>query len=336
MSALNFRLRIRPRVLRGISQVDLSTTILGERITLPVGIAPTATQKLAHPDGERATARAAAKTGTCMILSTVGSMSLEEVTNVAPNSLRWMQLYVLSSQEMTKSIVQRAEKEGYKAIVMTVDATVRGKRQRDVSNHSFLLPYLMDIPNIEPAKVTDAKSSSNFEQNKQQSSGFVFDTFAKSLFDMSITFETIQWLKNITKLPVLVKGILTADDARKALEYGVDGIIVSNHGGRQLDYVPATIDILPEIVNAVQGRVEVYVDGGIRTGIDVFKALALGARAVFIGRPAIWGLAYKGEEGVSQVLEILKEELKIAMILSGCASVADIKPSHVMRCPSRL
>ena len=181
-----------------------------------------------------------------MILSTVGSISLEEVTTVAPNSLRWMQLYVLSSQEMTKSIVQRAEKEGYKAIVMTVDATVRGKRQRDVSNHSFLLPYLMDIPNIEPAKVTDAKSSSNFEQNKQQSSGFVFDTFAKSLFDMSITFETIQWLKNITKLPVLVKGILTADDATKALEYGVDGIIVSNHGGRQLDYVPATVSVIHE------------------------------------------------------------------------------------------
>ncbi|CAH3122285.1 unnamed protein product [Porites lobata] len=311
------RLRIRPRVLCGISEVDLSTTVLGEKVSLPIGIAPTATQKLAHPDGEQATAKAASKAGTCMILSCVGSTSLEDVATMAPESVKWLQLYVLSSQEMTKKIVKRAEKEGYKAIVMTVDATVRGKRQKDVRNHSFLLPHLMNIPNVDPAKMADAKRSSDFEKNKQRGSGFAFDNFAKTLFNKSITFETIDWLKSITKLPVLVKGILTADDARKAVQHGVDGIIVSNHGGRQLDCVPATIDVLPEIVDAVNGKVEVYVDGGIRLGTDVFKALALGARAVFIGRPAIWGLAYKGEEGVTKVLDILKEELEIAMILSG-------------------
>lgn len=174
----------------------------------------------------------------------MGSTTLEDVMAAAPDSLKWMQLYVLSSQEMTKSIVKRAENEGYKAIVMTVDATVRGKRQRDVQNHSFLLPYVMTVPNIEAAKVTEAKKSSNFEQNKQQRSGFVFDSFAKSLIDPSITFETINWLKSITKLPILVKGILTADDARKAVEHGANGIIVSNHGGRQLDYVPATVCVL--------------------------------------------------------------------------------------------
>lgn len=330
------RLRIRPRVLCGISQVDLSTTILGERISMPIGIAPTATLILAHPDGEKATARAAAKAETCSIISTMGSTTLEDVTVAAPGSLKWMQLYVLSSKEMTKSIVQRAEKKGYKAIVMTVDATVRGKRLRDARNHSLLLPYVMKIPNIEAAMVADAKKSSDFDKNVKQSSRFVFDTFAKNLLELSISFETINWLKSITKLPILLKGILTADDAIKAVEHGADGIIVSNHGGRQLDCVPATIDVLPEIVDAVQGRVEVYVDGGIRTGTDVFKALALGARAVFIGRPAIWGLAYKGEEGVSKVLEILREEFKTTMILSGCASLADIKPSHVMRYPARL
>ena len=178
-----------------------------------------------------------------MVLSTVGSTALEDVAAAAPDSLKWMQLYVLSSQEMTKRIVQHAETKGYKAIVMTVDATVRGKRLSDVRNHSLVLPYFMTIPNIESAKVADAKESSNFEQNKQHSSGFVFDSFAKSLFDTSITFETINWLKSITKLPILLKGVLTADDAVKAVEHGADGIIVSNHGGRQLDYVPATVSV---------------------------------------------------------------------------------------------
>ena len=174
----------------------------------------------------------------------MASSTLEDVTTAAPDSVKWMQLYVLSSQEITKSIVKRAEKKGYRAIVMTVDAIVRGKRQRDVKNHSFLLPHVMNIPNIEPAKMADAKRSSNFEKNKQQSSGFAFDTFAKSLFDTSITFETINWLKSITTLPILVKGILTADDARKAVEHGADGIIVSNHGGRQLNCVPATVSVI--------------------------------------------------------------------------------------------
>ena len=178
-----------------------------------------------------------------MILSCVGSTSLEDVATIAPESVKWMQLYVLNSQEMTKKIVKRAEKEGYKAIVLTVDATVRGKRQKDVRNHSFLLPHLMNIPNVDPAKMADAKRSSDFEKNKQQGSGFAFDNFAKTLFNKSITFETIDWLKSITKLPVLIKGILTAGDARKAVQHGVDGIIVSNHGGRQLDCVPATVSV---------------------------------------------------------------------------------------------
>ena len=173
----------------------------------------------------------------------MGSTTLEDVTVAAPGSLKWMQLYVLSSKEMTKSIVQRAEKKGYKAIVMTVDATVRGKRLRDARNHSLLLPYVMKIPNIEAATVADAKKSSDFDKNVKQSSRFVFDTFAKNLLELSISFETINWLKSITKLPILLKGILTADDAIKAVEHGADGIIVSNHGGRQLDCVPATVSV---------------------------------------------------------------------------------------------
>ena len=186
---------------------------------------------------------AASKAGTCMILSCVGSTSLEDVATMAPESVKWLQLYVLSSQEMTKKIVKRAEKEGYKAIVLTVDGTVKGKRPKDVRNQSVLLPHLMNIPNVDPAKMVDAKRSSDFERNKQQGSGFAFDNFAKTLFNKSITFETIDWLKSITKLPVLIKGILTAGDARKAVQHGVDGIIVSNHGGRQLDCVPATVSV---------------------------------------------------------------------------------------------
>ena len=178
-----------------------------------------------------------------MVLSSVGSTALEDVAAAAPGSLRWMQLYVLSSQEMTRRIVQHAEKEGYKAIVMTVDAPVRGKRLNDARNHSLLLPYFMTFPNIESAKVAEAKESSNFKQNKQHSPGFVFDSLVKSLFDASITFETINWLKSITKLPIILKGILTADDAVKAVQHGADGIIVSNHGGRQLDYVPAAVSV---------------------------------------------------------------------------------------------
>ena len=179
-----------------------------------------------------------------MILSCVGSTALEDVTTAAPDALKWMQLFVFKSREMTKNIVQRAEKAGYKAIVLTVDSAVKGKRLNEVRNRSLLLPHVMNLPNVSTAQISDAKKSSNFEQNKQPSStSFAFDRFTQSLVDGSISFEAVTWLKNITKLPIVLKGILTADDAREAIEHGADGIIVSNHGGRQLDYLPASVSV---------------------------------------------------------------------------------------------
>ncbi|NXM85204.1 HAOX2 oxidase, partial [Oenanthe oenanthe] len=295
------RIRFRPRMLRDVSVMDIRTKILGSEISFPVGIAPTGFHQLAWPDGEKSTARAARAMGTCYIASTYSTCTLEEIAAAAPGSLRWFQLYIHRNRAASQQLVQRAEAMGFQGLVLTADLPYTGKRRDDVRN-GFRLPPHMKVKNLERA----------------------FEVCKMSLLDPSVTWNDIYWLQSLTRLPIIIKGILTREDAELAVRHGVQGIIVSNHGGRQLDEGPATIDALAEVVEAVRGRVEVYVDGGIRKGSDVLKALALGAKCVFIGRPALWGLAYKGEEGLQDVLRILQDEFRLSMALAGCARVSEI------------
>ncbi|NXU74281.1 HAOX2 oxidase, partial [Oreotrochilus melanogaster] len=300
------RIHFRPRMLRDVSMMDIRTKILGTEISFPVGIAPTGFHQLAWPDGEKSTARAAKAMNTCYIASTYSTCTLEEISAAAPGGLRWFQLYVHRNREVSKNLVQRAEASGFQALVLTADLPYTGRRRDDIRN-GFRLPPHMKLKNLEGA----------------------FEVCRMSLLDASVTWNDIYWLRSLTQLPIIIKGILTKEDAKLAVRHGVQGIIVSNHGGRQLDGGLATIDALVEIVEAVQGRVEVYLDGGIRKGSDVLKALALGAKCVFIGRPALWGLAYKGEEGLQDVLRILQDEFRLSMALAGCASVSEIGPHLV-------
>lgn len=321
------RWRFRPRFLRDVSVRDLSTTVLGHRISFPVAVAPTAMQKLAHPDGELATAKACSAAQTLMGLSTLSTTPLEDVASVDPKSPKWFQLYVYKDRDSTRHLVERAEKAGFTALILTVDTPLLGSRLADVRNKFALPPHikLANFENLSKFRVQSSGSSSGLEE------------YTTAMMDPSLSWKDIHWLRSITKMPVVVKGILTAEDAILAVQNGAAGIVVSNHGARQLDDDPATIDVLAEIVEAVKGRVEVYLDGGIRRGTDVLKAIALGAKCVFIGRPALWGLTHSGEQGVRHVLEILRHEFDVAMALSGCASIADVTPSLVTRhCPCRL
>ncbi|XP_054282740.1 uncharacterized protein LOC128999963 [Macrosteles quadrilineatus] len=315
------RLRIRPRMLIDMTGLTMSTTVLGERVSLPIGIAPTAMQKMAHPLGECANAKAAGALGTIFTLSTIATSSLEELATDAPRTIKWFQLYIYKDREVTKRLVQRAENNGFKALVLTVDAPIFGIRYPDVRNQ-FCLP-----PHLRLANFVDEKATQINEVKDNQSS---LGAYVASLFDQGVTWDDVKWLKSITKLPIVLKGILTADDAIIAANLGVAGIQVSNHGGRQLDTVPATIEALPEIVRAVGDRCEIYFDGGVRTGTDVFKALALGARMVFVGRPALWGLTHSGQQGVERILNILKKELHTTMALAGCSSIEAITKSMVV------
>ncbi|CAN1827905.1 Peroxisomal (S)-2-hydroxyacid oxidase GLO4, partial [Linum perenne] len=287
------RITIRPRVLIDVSRIDTSTTILGYPISSPIMVAPTALHKLANPEGELATARAAAASNTIMILSFSSSYNVEEVA-ASCNAVRFFQLYVCRGRHIAANLVQRAERSGYKAIVLTVDRPRRGRKEADIRNR-FILPKLKNI-----------------------------EEFVSHEVDADVA-----WLKSITNLPILLKGILTHEDAMKAVEVGAAGIVVSNHGGRQLDYSPSTITVVEEVARAVKGKIPVIVDGGVRRGTDVFKALALGAQAVLVGRPVIYGLAAKGEEGVRQVIQMLKDEFELTMALAGCTSIKDISRSHV-------
>jgi 4-hydroxymandelate oxidase len=307
------RIRLRYRVLRDISRRDISTTVLGQPIRLPVIVAPTAFHKLACEDGEVATVRAAGAAGTLMILSTLSTTSIEDVLAAATGPV-WFQLYVYKDREATKALVQRAEAAGCSALVLTVDAQIWGRRERDVRNR-FRLPDGLSVKNLSPS------GKEEFPQEVKDSG---LAAYVASLFDQTLSWKDVEWLCSLTKLPVLLKGIVHADDARRASEYGAAGVIVSNHGGRQLDTAPATIDVLPEIVEAVDGKVEVLIDGGIRRGTDVVKALALGAKAVAVGRPILWGLASDGQRGAEKVLDILRYEVDLAMGLCGCARVAEI------------
>ena len=312
------RMALRPRVLTGTGHVSTGTQVLGLPLALPVVLAPTAFNKLGHPDGELAAARAAGRAGTAMCCSTVSSTPIEEVAASATGPL-WFQLYVYRDREVSRDLIRRAEAVGCRALVLTVDTPRLGRRERDMRG-GFSLPDGVTIANLERYGTPDALRWAGTS---------TFTEYVHKLVDDSLTWESVDWLKSVTKLPILIKGILTAEDAKLAMAHGADGLVVSNHGGRQLDGVLATIDALPEIVAVADGRIPVLMDGGIRRGTDVFKALALGAAAVCIGRAYLWGLAAEGEAGVVKVLEMLRGELELTMALSGCESVAHITRAHV-------
>ncbi|CAH8370033.1 unnamed protein product [Eruca vesicaria subsp. sativa] len=315
------RIMFRPRVLVDVSNIDMSTSILGYPISAPIMIAPTAYHMLAHLDGETATAKAAAACNTIMIVSCMSSCTLEEVASSC-NAVRFLQIYVFERREVTSQVVKRAEKAGYRAIVLTVDVPKLGRREADIKN-KMIPPKLSNFEGLVSTQV-------------KPSAGSGVEAFASRALDASLNWKDIEWLRSITKLPILIKGILTREDALKAFEAGVDGIVVSNHGGRQLDYSPATITVLEEVVHVVKGRIPVLLDGGVRRGTDVFKALALGAQAVLIGRPVVYGLAAKGEDGVKKVIEMLKNEFELTMSLSGCPTIGDITRNHVRTEDERL
>ncbi|HTK11729.1 MAG TPA: alpha-hydroxy acid oxidase [Ktedonobacteraceae bacterium] len=313
--------RLRPRMLVGGEPCDYRTTVLGTPVSMPILVAPTAYHCLAHPEGECETARGTGAAGTLLAVSTHATRTLEEVAQAATGPL-WFQLYVYKERNISEALIRRVEEAGYRALVLTVDAPRLGNREQ-VRRSGFTLPPGMQRANfVQQEKQTVQKQVAG-------TSGFA--SHANARFDETLSWEAIDWLRSITSLPILVKGILRADDARLAVEHGVDGIIISNHGGRQLDSAVATLDALPEIVAAVAGASEIYIDGGIRRGTDVLKALALGARAVLVGRPVIWGLATHGAAGVEHVLRILREELELAMILSGYHTLQSIDSSLVTR-----
>jgi 4-hydroxymandelate oxidase len=314
------RIALRPRVLAGTATVATETELFGLTLPYPIALAPTAFNRLGHPDGELAAARAAGKAGTLMCCSTIASSSIEDIAAAASGPL-WFQLYVYRDRDVTRDLVARAEATGCRAIVLTVDTPQLGRRERDMRG-GFTLPAGIGISNLERYGTPDALRWSHSS---------TFTEYVHNLLDAGLTWDAVSWLRSITTLPVLIKGILAPEDATLALEHGASGIVVSNHGGRQLDGVMATIDALPAIASRVAGRVPILMDGGVRRGTDVFKAVALGARAVLIGRAYLWGLAADGEAGVSRVLEMLEHELKLTMALAGCPTVASITPAHVAR-----
>lgn len=361
------RYRIRPRVLRDISQIDTSVTVFGHRNALPMGVAPTAMQRLAHSDGEIATARACAAKGVAMGLSSFSTSTLEAVREASGDNPNVLQLYLFEEKEHSRRLIERAKKAGYKAVLLTVDTPMLGRRNLEIRNQ-FKLPDHLSIANftdkIEEA-VDDEEESSSSSSSEQQSTNpqkkprrsskaghqsgqtrqpptgpISFHTHAPN---PTLSWETsIPWLKETAHpMQVWVKGIATSEDAQLALQHKVDGIVVSNHGGRQLNGALATLDALPEVVAAVQKKIPVHVDGGIRHGTDIFKALALGADFCWIGRPVLWGLAYKGQEGVELCLRLLMDEFRLCMGLAGVTSVDQISREFLAKVdrdgfPSRL
>ena len=306
---------LRPRMLVDVSRVTTTTTVLDTESSMPLFVAPTAFQRTVHPDGELAMARGAAGAGTGMCLSTFATATIEEVAEAAPGAPRWFQLYWSSDRGFVRDVVERAETVGFTAVIVTVDLPRLGRRERDLRT-GFVVPEELPVP----AFVALAEASRAV--SPEDISWAVDDT---------LTWDDLEWLRSVTSLPVLVKGVLTAEDAVLAAEAGVDGVVVSNHGGRQLDGVAATLDVLPEVVEAAGDRLVVLMDGGVRRGADVVKALALGAQAVLAGRPPLWGLGAGGADGVQRVLELLREEIELALALCGCASPAQVTRAHVGR-----
>lgn len=312
------RFKLRPRMLVDVSQRDLTTKILGRSLQLPILIAPMAFQCLASPEGEIATASSAAKMGIGMVLSTLATKSIEEVAAVRKQAenygTQWFQLYIHRDRGLTRALVELAYTNGVDALCLTVDAPMLGKREKDTRNQ-FALPPGMSLANLALLKDLEIP-------HKHGESG-LFAYFAEQL-DPGITWADLEWLQSLSPLPLAVKGILRSDDAVRAVEHGASCVIVSNHGGRQLDGAIASIDALSEVVAGVGEKAEVLIDGGIRRGTDILKALALGASAVLVGRPILWGLAVGGAAGVQHVIEILQDELDLAMALSGCTKLQDI------------
>lgn len=306
------RLKLYYKVLAGVGPREMSTTILGQSISMPICVAPTAFHKLACEEGELASARAAKALRTLFILSSLSSTPMEKVFAEAA-SPKWFQLYVYKDREITRALVQRAEAAGAEAIVLTVDAPGLGTRERDVRNR-FRLPDGLAVANLAPLG----------KGNMPEVEGSGLAAYVRDNFKSDLGFDDLDWLCGCTQLPVVVKGICRGDDALRSAEHGAKAVVVSNHGGRQLDTAPATCEVLPHVADAVGDQCEIYVDGGIRRGSDVLKAIALGARAVLVGRPILWGLTVNGEQGAAQVLEILRRELDEAMLLCGCTTLADI------------
>jgi 4-hydroxymandelate oxidase len=317
------RIIVRPRVLVDISARDLGTTLLGAPLGFPVAIAPMAYQRLAHPDGEVAAAAAAREVGTLFIASTLASRSFEEIAAAAGGTW-WLQVYWLRQREVLGRMLRRAEDAGCKALMLTVDTPRLGRRLRDIRN-GFTLP-----PGIRAVNVESSVTAAAHEHDPRSSA---MQRHVASEFDPTITWADLAWLRAQTTLPVMLKGIVTAEDTMLAVDHGIDAVVVSNHGGRQLDGAIASMDALPEVVAAAAGRIPVLVDGGVRNGTDVFKALALGAHAVLVGRPVIWGLAHAGAAGVGAVLSLLREELSEVMALAGRPRIADIDATAVRVLP---
>jgi 4-hydroxymandelate oxidase len=294
------RWQLRPRVLVDVSDVRLDTTLLGAPVAMPLGVAPFAMQRLLDPEAEMATARAAAAAGALMTVPTLTSFRHAEL-HAAVAGPRWLQLYVQRDRMLTQEHLAEAREAGYGAVVLTVDLPLIGRRERDL-RLGFAVPA--DLP-VHYGTLLD--------------------------IDPSVTWRDLEWIRAATALPLVLKGIVTREDAGLAVEHGVEAVWVSNHGGRQLDGVAAPIDALPEVVEAVAGKCEVYLDGGFRRGADVVKALALGARAAFVGRPVAAGLAVQGEAGVTRVLELLREEIALALGLVGCTCPDEVTLAHIQR-----
>jgi isopentenyl diphosphate isomerase/L-lactate dehydrogenase-like FMN-dependent dehydrogenase len=309
--------RLRPRMLVDVGEVSTATQLLGTEISMPVVIAPVAFQRMAHDDGEEGMARAAAEAGTLMCLSTIATARPSDVARAAPDGHRWFQLYCFRDRAVTQTLIDEAVEFGYEAIVLTADAPRLGWRERDM-RRGFVVPPSVTVPSVAAALGSDVP---------------IGPSEAFALIDPTLTWATLEELVSSCDLPVLVKGLLTAEDAELAIEHGATGVIVSNHGGRQLDGVAPSSEALPEIVDAVSGRGTVLVDGGIRRGTDVLVALALGADAVMIGRPALWGLAVDGQRGALSVLKILRNEIELALTLAGCTSPAAVTAEHVRHAP---
>ncbi len=312
------RWQLRPRMLAGVEEWSARTEVLGAELSMPILVAPVAFQRMVDEEGETAMARAAAAAGTAMCLSTLATALPAQVAEAAPGGRHWFQLYCFSDEGVTRALMESAVDSGFEAIVVTVDAPRAGNRERD-RRTGFQLPEGLGVPSVQAALGGERAVT-------------VAEAF--ELVDPGFAWPDLEELASECEVPVLVKGVLTGEDAALAVRHGAAGVVVSNHGGRQLDRVPATADALGEVVDAVDGRLPVLVDGGIRRGVDVAIALALGADAVLVGRPALWGLAAAGEEGARRVLEILRAELELTLLLCGCSSPAELGPGHVQRAPA--
>jgi isopentenyl diphosphate isomerase/L-lactate dehydrogenase-like FMN-dependent dehydrogenase len=335
-------IELRHRVLTDVSTRDQTTTILGTPVESPLVLAPIGLAALAHPEGERAAARAAANKGIISTLSSSSTWSLEDVAEATPDAARWFQLYIWRDREVTREVVERARAAGYRALVVTVDVPVAARRERDLRNGFEIPPR----PTIRQAGDVlrhvewftrrgwdevfgHGLVMGNFGKKSGIGKRVVMMDYVNTMFDPSVTWDDLEWLKSIWGGDILIKGITNQDDAREAVARGANGVWVSNHGGRQLDGLPATIDVLPGIVDAVDGKAEVFLDSGVRRGSDVIKALARGARACMIGRPYVYGLGAGGQVGVERVIDHIRAEIDATLALIGCSSVGKLDGSYL-------